>query len=117
MDDCWLTSHAPRQINLLYKKWLKSHRLSDEQKYKAYRKLFKRVADEAEASYSLAKSKCIVVTGESVYIYIYRYPIFSNTDTDTDVGISNTENTEIPTSEYRKFGSVFTSWSCELCYL
>ena len=41
-----------------------------------------------------------------------RYPIFSNTDTDTDVGISNTVNTEIPTSEYRKyrkFGSVFTS--------
>ena len=44
-----------------------------------------------------------------------RYPIFSNTDTDTDVGILHTENTEIPTSEYRKyqkFGSVFTSWSC-----
>ena len=49
-----------------------------------------------------------------------RYAIFSNTDTNTDVGISNTENTEIPTSKYRKyrkFGSVFTSWSCELCYL
>ena len=42
-----------------------------------------------------------------------RYPIFSNTDTDTDVGISDTENTEIPKSEYRKyrkFGSVFTFW-------
>ena len=29
-----------------------------------------------------------------------RYPIFSNTDTDTDVGILDTENIEIPTSEY-----------------
>ena len=49
-----------------------------------------------------------------------RYPIFSNIDTDTDVGILNTEDTEIPTSEYRKyrkFGSVFSSWSCDLCYL
>ena len=38
-----------------------------------------------------------------------RYPLFSNTDTDTDVGILNTE---IPTSEYRKyriFGSVFSA--------
>jgi len=49
-----------------------------------------------------------------------RYPIFSNTDTDTDVGILNTENTEIPTSEYRKyrkFGSVFTFWTCALSYI
>jgi len=49
-----------------------------------------------------------------------RYPIFLNTATDTDVGILNTENTEIPTSEYvkyRTFGSVFTFWSCALRYV
>ena len=53
-DKKWMTAGILASIktkNRLYQKWRKSHSLSDELKYKTYRKFFKRVADAAEAAY------------------------------------------------------------------
>ena len=66
-------------------------------------------------THNLGNWLMLCISGGSVYQNTELISDILNTD--TDVGILNTESTELPTSEYRKFGSVFTSWSCELCYL
>jgi hypothetical protein len=53
-DKVWVTSalkKSSRTKNTLYKKWVLTRLPDDEQAYKNYRKIFKKLAAEAETSY------------------------------------------------------------------